>query len=233
MATPRRARGTAPAPPVDAHGASAMPRSELASRIARWRTGEPAGADDADARASSGPSKFWWQNSPAKPAAPPPPSRRGDQRARARERRRRGAHSASGARGHHRQGARRRARRGGQRVRFAERGVGGEGARAPLREQPRPAGGAQPDSPRARRTRRRRVSASRGGDHARELREVGARQRRDGRRMGRQKLSFANESRAVFDALLRGLLGRGVRQNARPARAEQKKGFFFFFLHRG
>ena len=50
-----------------------MPRSELASRIARWRTGEPAGADDADARASSGPSKFWWQNSPAKPAAPPPP----------------------------------------------------------------------------------------------------------------------------------------------------------------
>ena len=49
-----------------------MPRSELASRIARWRTGEPAGADDADARASSGPSKFWWQNSPAKAAAPPP-----------------------------------------------------------------------------------------------------------------------------------------------------------------
>ena len=60
-----------------------MPRSELASRIARWRTGEPAGADDADARASSGPSKFWWQNSPAKPAAPPPLAPRRPTRTRA------------------------------------------------------------------------------------------------------------------------------------------------------
>ena len=60
-----------------------MPRSELASRIARWRTGEPAGADDADARASSGPSKFWWQTPPAKPAAPPPLAPRRPTRTRA------------------------------------------------------------------------------------------------------------------------------------------------------
>ena len=96
---------------------------ELASRIARWRTGEPAGADDADARASSGDVQVLvakLAREKARGAPPPPRATATDAHARvnavveARTRR-------PLRRGHHRQGARLRARRAPSREQRVDR----------------------------------------------------------------------------------------------------------------
>ena len=163
MGTPRRARGT-PGRPPSTRTERARCRAPLASRIARWRTGEPAGADDADARARAARPSSGGKTRPRSPRRPPTP------RATATD-----AHARVNAVVEAR--TRRLAREGttakarvavrvaeSNASRSAERGVRGERARAPLHEQPDLREALTLISPRAGRTRRRRVPASRGGD---------------------------------------------------------------------